>query len=337
MTGLFVLSLIACDRKDAPLPASAGAQGEVLVVMGKGHWEGEPGATVRSILEQAIPGMPQREGRFKVAQTTPENFGSLLSVHHCVLLCLIDPSADTVAVRILRDRYAKGQVVVHISAHDPVTWMRLFQRNALEVVELVEVHQRDRIAQRLRKERDPALRSSLSAQLGVSIDVPGGFHVMEQDGRFAWLERDRIVTSGGLDHNVVEGLLIYRQPYESDSTFTVPYLTDLRDAVTRRNVDGPNEGSYMIVQRGFEGMDLMPNGRSVTHRDGYAYEMRGLFGMYGAKMGGPFVNLTVVDEDRKELVTVDGFVYAPQFEKREYLRELEAIVFSMDLAPVASP
>lgn len=305
--------------------------------MSKGHWEGEPGATVRSILEQPVPGMPQREGRFKVAQTTPENFGSLLTVHHSVLLCLIDASVDTVAMRTIRNRYARGQTVIQVSAHDPVTWMRLFQRSALDISDILEVHHRDRIAQRLSREQDASLGSSLASQLHVKLDVPTGFHVMKQDEKFAWLERDRIVTSGGLDHNVVEGLLVYRYPYESDSTFTELYLTDVRDAVTRRNVEGPNEGSYMIVQRAFEEMDLMPIGRTITHHDRFAYEMRGLFGMQGAKMGGPFVSLTKLDEARNELITVEGFVYAPQFEKREYLRELEAIVFSMEMTPTASP
>ena len=58
--------------------------------------------------------------------------------------------------------------------------------------------------------------------------------------------------------------------------------------------------------------------------------------MQGAKMGGPFVSLSTVDEERKELITVEGFVYAPQFNKRDYLRELEAILFSLRIGAKAS-
>jgi hypothetical protein len=53
-------------------------------------------------------------------------------------------------------------------------------------------------------------------------------------------------------------------------------------------------------------------------------------------MGGPFVSLSTVDEERRELITVEGFVYAPQFNKRDYLRELEAIVFSLRIGSKAS-
>ena len=46
-------------------------------------------------------------------------------------------------------------------------------------------------------------------------------------------------------------------------------------------------------------------------------------------MGGPFYSLTTYDERSGELVTVEGYAYAPFFDKREYMREVEAIVRSL--------
>ena len=43
-------------------------------------------------------------------------------------------------------------------------------------------------------------------------------------------------------------------------------------------------------------------------------------------MGGPFVHYAIVDTNRNEIIHLDGFVYAPKFNKREYLRELEALI-----------
>jgi hypothetical protein len=37
------------------------------------------------------------------------------------------------------------------------------------------------------------------------------------------------------------------------------------------------------------------------------------------------------------VITVEGYLYAPQFEKREMLRELEAIVYSLVVEPGATP
>ena len=328
------LLTVGCDNPKKRLPESAGGPEEVLVVMPKGHWESEPGAHVRMLLEQPMQGMPQREALFRLAQCRPEDFASMLQTHHSVLLAAF--GEDSSGVNMLRDAHARGQLLVRVGAGTPEAWNALWDANAGEVIRAFEDHQRERIGHRLKRERDAALASSLRASFGIELDVPGGYRVVKQDSAITWLQRDRLMAGGGLEHNVIEGLLIHRHPYTSDSTWNVLHLVDQRDAVTKERVDGPDPGSYMIVQRGFEGLDLMPTGRAATVDGRFGYLMHGLYGMHGAKMGGPFVSLSTVDEERQELVTVEGFVYAPQFNKREYLRELEAILYSLSLVPKAS-
>jgi len=68
-------------------------------------------------------------------------------------------------------------------------------------------------------------------------------------------------------------------------------------------------------------------------RDRYTVEVRGLWRVEGDFMGGPFVSLTTVDEARNRVVTVEGYVFAPRYNKRNYLREVEAVVYSLDIAP----
>lgn len=336
-TVIGAVALASCDSGAPHLPDAAGGQGEVLVVMAKGHWEGEPGAVVRSILEQPIEGLPQREPRFKVAWTTPENFGTLLAVHHSVLLASIGQNADTTGVRWQRDGHARGQFLVRVSAKDPLTWTGVMQQEGYTAADRLEEHQRTRVGIRLARERDAALVGTLKARHRLTLDIPGGYRVMKLGEEATWLQRDRVVSGGGLEHNVIEGVLVHTHPYVSEHTFTVPYLIDQRDSVTKALVEGPNEGTYMVVRRGFDDMDLMPAGRSATVDGRFGFLMRGLYGMHGAKMGGPFVSLSTVDEEGGRLVTVEGFVYAPHFDKREYMRELEALLFSLRIVPAASP
>jgi hypothetical protein len=54
--------------------------------------------------------------------------------------------------------------------------------------------------------------------------------------------------------------------------------------------------------------------------------LRGLWKLENAFMGGPFINISLLDENRNRVVTVDAFVYAPSLDKRIYVRELEAIL-----------
>ncbi len=325
------LPLVAgCGEGNRRLPESVGAPEEVLVVMPMGHWESEPGALVRAALEQPMPGMPQREALFRVAQCKPQAFSSMLENHHSVVHAAF--GEDSSGVTLLRDQRARGQLMVRVGASTPQAWNALWQANTMEVIAALLEHQLARVGKRLKRERDASISSSLRASLGIELDVPGGYRMMKQDSVITWLQRDRIVAGGGLDHNVIEGVLIHTHPYVSDSTWSVPYLVDLRDAATRDRIDGPDPGSYMIVQRAFEQLDLMPIGRAVKHDHRFAYLMHGLYGMHGAKMGGPFVSLSTVDPGGRRIITVEGFVYAPQFDKRAYVRELEALVRSLRFA-----
>lgn len=321
------IALAACGGRKERLPDSVGAPEEVLIVMPKAHWEGPPGAAVRASLEQSMQGLPRHEPLFRVAQCRPEDFASLLKGHHSVVVAEI--GADTTSFGIARDVNARGQVMVRLAALTPMDWIRLWQSHADEVVVALEKHQRDRTGSRLIRERDNAIAAQVKERLGVDLDIPGGYHVMRMDSVFAWLERDRLMTGSGLEHNVIEGVLIHVHPYVSDSTWNVQHLVDMRDSITATHVPGPNEGSYMIVQRGYEDMDLMPSGRAVELNGRFAYFMRGLYGMHGAKMGGPFVSLSTLDPSGRRVVTVEGFAYAPQFDKRPYVRELEALLFSL--------
>ncbi len=334
---LLLLVLVACSPSQKHLPNASGAPGEILVVMDKGHWESGPGVLVRSIFEQPIASLPQREPRFKLVQVPPKAFGSLLLTHHSVLFAAIGQAGDTAGTGLTPDRYAQGQLFLQVSGADGAAWERAFANEADAAVSRFETHQLDRLRKQVAKERDPELVASVEKVHDVLLEIPKGYRIMKQDSNFTWLERDRLVSGSGLEHNVIEGLLIHHQPYRSDTVFNVLNLVNLRDSITKKYVEGPAPGSYMIVQRRFETLDLMPQG-AVTELDGhYAYIMHGLFGMEGAKMGGPFVSMTTVCEPQVRMITVEGFVYAPQFNKREYVRELEAILRSTRFGPKCIP
>ncbi len=46
-------------------------------------------------------------------------------------------------------------------------------------------------------------------------------------------------------------------------------------------------------------------------------------------MGGPFVTLVTYDEVNNRTVMIEGFVYAPKEDKRELLRQVEALIYTI--------
>ncbi len=59
--------------------------------------------------------------------------------------------------------------------------------------------------------------------------------------------------------------------------------------------------------------------------------MRGLWKMQGDMMGGPFVSHIRLDEANNRVVVAEAFVYAPETSKRNYIRRMEASLFTLRL------
>ena len=73
-----------------------------------------------------------------------------------------------------------------------------------------------------------------------------------------------------------------------------------------------------------------PNINEIFLGDKKAYETRGLWEVEGQFMAGPFINfLLKSDEKKDEYIMIDGFVYSPGSDKREYVFKLEAIMRSL--------
>jgi hypothetical protein len=94
--------------------------------------------------------------------------------------------------------------------------------------------------------------------------------------------------------------------------------------MTRTKVEGPSEGSYMTIE---ERLPVKYSTFRFRNRN-YA-EMRGLWTLEKGFMGGPFVTLVTKDEVNNRFIMLDGFVYAPGEDKRELLRQVEAILYTV--------
>jgi hypothetical protein len=119
--------------------------------------------------------------------------------------------------------------------------------------------------------------------------------------------------------------MVYSYPYDSDSTFTKNYQLEKRNLITKSYIPGPTPGSYMTTET-----ELPQDFNVLTFNGNYASEMRGLWRLEGDFMGGPFISLSVLDASRRRIITIEGNVYAPKNDKRNYLRQLEAMIYSME-------
>jgi len=307
--------------------------------MTQSHWEGEMGKVTQAMFGQAILGLPQRESRFSVLHYTPENFPEMLRTHRNILLADVGADFTNTGVRQLYEKWARKQQVVQLAAPDTLAWINLLNREGEALMNLYDEVERGRLQRIQRANADVTSAQMLADEFGIRLAIPADFELARNRANFKHFRRDRVLTSKSqegsgfakMGHQVIDGIFVYKYPYTSDSTFTRPALMNMRDSLLKYNVRGSNKEAYMSTQRFFEDLDLRP-ALSTTNIDStFATEMRGLWGMVNAKMGGPFISVSFISPSGKEVIAVEGYCFAPQFDKREFLRYVDAIVFSAEM------
>jgi hypothetical protein len=88
--------------------------------------------------------------------------------------------------------------------------------------------------------------------------------------------------------------------------------------------DIDKEELYMETQ-----LELPPRFKTLTFNGHYAKEMRGIWRYSDLSMGGSFVSYTFIDETTNRLYYLEGYVAAPGFDKRNLMREMEALVWTL--------
>lgn len=310
------------EGKQSYKPAHTGAPGEVVVVMSEVNWRGEPGKLFRETFQQYYPMLPQAEPQFTLLHFSEEEMSEMLKLHRNIIIVKIgetDEAADNVTVQ--KNKWSSEQLVFTIRAADTESFKAVFEKNADAIINRLKQKEQDRLRARAKHFGNDRARAAIAEKFGVEIWLPQDAELVVSKPDFSWYKRERVKYVNGTPRQMSEGYIIYTYPYTSDSTFTRSHLLQVRDSVLKANVPGPVEGSYMTTEYRFE-----PTLEVWPLKDQYAVQMRGLWRTENFMMGGPFISLTTLTANQDSVVTISGYVFAPNFDKREFIREIEAVL-----------
>ena len=324
---ILLLSLYSCDSTGEYKLASSGLPGEVIVIIEDNYWNGKLGDTIRHHLQSYQEGLPQAEYLFNVGQYNHHNFSKIVKSHRNIMLFEFSSKYKEPKIQYLKDVWSTNQLVIKLMSNDPQASLELFDKEAEKIMEVINTRERERLIESSKELKyGEKISEILEKDHQLRLELPRDCEIGENKDSFVWITRERIRYVGGEAHDVDQGVFVYYYPYESDSTFTLDFLLMKRDSVLRANVPGPSEGSYMSTERHAV---YYPVATPVSLNGEYAMEIRGLYKTVNDFYGGPFISLTTYDEKRRRIVTVDCFVFAPKFNKREYMREMEAVCYSL--------
>ncbi len=317
---LFIfLGFLSCEKSDKKtesyLPSSGGTSNLLTIVSDDKLWNGETGKTIREVLAAPIYGLPQPEPIFTLKQMRPEAFHKFVKKSRT----FVEFKKDSIAgVKYVTDLYATPQLGVFVTGKNLQEIQNVLKENSFKIIKKIKQVEIDYKTDEIKKNLLDI--DEISEKFGINLSVLFNYRLAKNSENFAWLRKD--VKNGDLN------LLIYELPYgtiKKDST-SLKSLVAIRDSIGKEHIPGPVKNSYMITENNFS-----PYSIQTIIDEKYTIETRGVWDVKNDFMAGPFINFVINDKQNNRQLVLEGFTYAPQIAKRNYMFELEAIIRSLHI------
>ena len=320
----FLLLTWSCDTVNQQggmagriMPNITGGTGEVLVVMDQSNWDNSAGELLQDILKEEYPGLPQSEPVFDVIQVTASSFDGVYRFHRSIVLTTVSSGLEP-KIRFRENIWAKPQIMVQIEAPTATALRELISENEKQIKSFLVQYDRNRLMNVYKESMDPAIQKDIATHHQVRLAIPRGYNMDFSNEDY---------TSVSIESpDLSQVIQVYDYPASGPEDLNVTNIIEKRNSFTKTYVKGPREDSYMITSSMYE-----PIAYNLKNHNLDVVEVRGLWDLENGFMGGPFVSHSVYDAKRGRIVTVDGYVYHPNQKKRVKIRQLEAIIYSMEI------
>lgn len=317
------ISLISCSeakRKQALLPNISGKAGEVIVVIDKGQWEGAVGTTLRDSLACDCPFLPQKEPLYTLVDLAPSGFTQMFQLHRNIIIVNIKPDVTEPGILYRSDVWARPQCVIRINAADSDSAVQIIKENSKKIITYLEQAERDRVIANAKRYEELSISPVVTEMAGGSPHFPSGYKIKKKTNDFIWIEYN--------PQYVTQGVFIYKYPVvEGEQMMDLDNILRNSNEVMKNNVPGMFDNTYMMIS------DFARPSIEYKKYKGLEFaEIRGFWEVYNDFMGGPFVSHVFYSQDGTEVIVLQGFVYAPKYDKRHYLRQVESILYSFEWA-----
>ncbi|HRS67976.1 MAG TPA: DUF4837 family protein [Paludibacteraceae bacterium] len=315
------LALSSCGNSSVLLPNATGAAFEVLVVIDEKDWRSEGGKALFDVLAADMPCIPQAEPMFSISRVPQKEFDNLLRPTRNIVMVVIDSTQYTKSsIKFIKNRWANSQAIVLITSDTPKSLANLLTSKGDAINNYFVEAERLRQIEYLKSNINNTALNKVYNKFGAQMAIPSSLNKYNEAPNFLWISNGSATAR--------QDVIIYSYPYTDKKQLTKEALLTKRDSILKAHIPGSFKGSYMGTAYAYE----PPVFREIWRNNSYCAEICGLWEMkHGEIMGGPFINHTRLDEINNRLISIEGFVFAPSRDKRNLIRQMEAMVYSFKM------
>ena len=311
---------------------SKGRSDELLVVCDSELWNESIGETFRALEDFEFPVCIKPEKAFKsVRYTTIDHFsGSNLLFHNIVVPIILSDQSPTsqyfkdkltiedsvdFQIVVTKDVYALNQQVTYVFAKNREVFLDLI--NPQKMFSYLSDQMADKLSEDLFDGRNREAEKAVLVNLDAQLTVPRKYEVVVVDSQFCWLRQSASY------HN--SSVFIYKDKYTEQPDLLS--LVKLRDRIGETRIFG-NQDSTAYMMTSLEKLPVCVQKPRIDH---FVMEMRGLWHMKKEIMGGSFISYALIDKEDQIIYYIEGFVFAPNEDKAQHLKEFQAILNSFTI------
>jgi hypothetical protein len=320
--GYISIALYSCNFMESGLPRSSGSINELLIVTDSpSQWEDEIGDSISAFFARDQVGLPQPEPVFDITNISAANLGAVSRKLHNIFIAEINPKIISVSFTVKKNVWSDPQRIIKIAAPDEKSFLSEFDLRKDTITKVYDQLERQRTLLLDGKSFEINAAEAIRNRFLINLSVPGGFYIAKETPDFMWLRHK--FTKPTQDTEL--GIFIYSSENSDTNVFNPKHIITWRNMIIWQNMITPT-GNPMKVSEEYitPVFNVIPDFPA-----GYAIETRGLWEIHNDFMGGSFVSYTFRHPETNKVITLDGYVYNPNNDKKDFIRRLESIFWAV--------
>lgn len=299
--------------------------GEILFALDKKYWKGDLGQQIKNSFENLVKTTPlPYEKEYITDFVVPNKILKNIKNNNCFIFVEIEnynPQKTTPIIKT--DLWANGQLIIELKFNSKNSAINYFKTNSYEVKSILKDFNLKKITSNF--SNNNILNLVLKYFVDLNFKAPKGFKLNKKSQNFWWWSKLEIQKDQNGSHEIQKGIILYETPYLNKNQFDGDFIIRLNDSIGKKFLLGKDSSSFIqTVKNDFS--SIIDTSFYINNK--YVRLLKGCWTMTNDKMGGPFISYSWLSGNNSKVITVQGYIYAPNFKKSKFLRELEAIIVS---------
>ena len=358
MSVLLMISLVSCRDTittnpevvkevsgglSGSLPKANGTTGRVLVSIDNALWNGEiESIFIEQFSDTAKGPYIYYEPVFSFEHEDPSTINRIRKKNRNFLRVFLDTTKIYTETEVIvkKDYKSQGQLYVIFRDSDKDRLISFLHNELNTYIALFNLEEDERLVNKYNLNKNLSFDNTAKKKFGISISIPSSAKFIANKNSIIYAldksvdektkDNPKTGAKGGTYWSQ-KGIMIWETPYLNESSFSPNSVLSLRDSVLKENVKGTVVDSYMTT----EYADSHKPKIQLTDLNGNkCMVLEGLWkhdGNIAASGGGPFIQYSIVHPTQQTIVHISTHIFAPRFNKREYIREIRAMLNTITL------